>query len=594
MFNLFLRPYVPGFRVKAQKDVPGFNIGENDGAPLETGTRPYLDEVQTQTPPIVTSFTLGSDGLTQPAPPIGFAGIRVEPQDDVPGFNLNESGVPRQRMPWFDGMRPSSATAEYPDILEPEALPRDAGEPVQVTPPQLPEWPVARLSTPLPRLSIAFDPRTGQRIVPYARLIRPLSSYQTTDQRGRAMEGTPVDDASSLPDPGSVETPSDEVWPAPDMLGRWPGIDPRAGIATAQNSNPPSSQEAAWNAWPQPLKEGQPSTQVGRDQSPGPSGAGMVRPPMIVTPTLSLRPAGDSNFVLAKAGNADVPSVQHQRPAPQDQETQRKDQATPPSLIPGYADEPLSDDALARMQLPANTRAASVPNIRGTVIASIADGGTFDRTPYPAYGANSEFGTPVGYIGPRVDAKPGNAHYRNNPPSLVDLRGRSPEGHEGTRPSMSDAYPEPLIPGAQYAQVVIQQNGAVTGNPRIDRTTERLLSVLADTVQSLGPGAGPIFGIRAHVEFGRRVEELNIPGIRDKGVEQSFSLGGAARYGLEGSVRTDVVLRDREGIPIAVYDLKTGNARLTPSRVREIRDALGWPNIPVIELRYWQESAILR
>jgi hypothetical protein len=34
MFNLFLRPYVPGFRVKAQKDVPGFNIGENDGAPL--------------------------------------------------------------------------------------------------------------------------------------------------------------------------------------------------------------------------------------------------------------------------------------------------------------------------------------------------------------------------------------------------------------------------------------------------------------------------------------------------------------------------------------------------------------------------------
>ena len=96
-----------------------------------------------------------------------------------------------------------------------------------------------------------------------------------------------------------------------------------------------------------------------------------------------------------------------------------------------------------------------------------------------------------------------------------------------------------------------------------------------------------------HVEFGRRVKELNIPGIREGGVEQSFSLGGGARYGLEGSVRTDVVLRDREGIPIAVYDLKTGNARLTPSRVREIRDALGRPNIPVIELRYREESAIL-
>jgi hypothetical protein len=151
MFNLFLRPYVPGFRVNAQKDVPGFNIGENDGAPLETGTRPYLDEVQTQTPPLVTSFTLSADGLTQSAPPIGFAGIRVEPHDDTPGFNPNESGVPRQRGAWFDGMRPGSATSEYPDTLEPQALPRDAGEPVQVTPPPLPEWLVALLNMPLPR-----------------------------------------------------------------------------------------------------------------------------------------------------------------------------------------------------------------------------------------------------------------------------------------------------------------------------------------------------------------------------------------------------------------------------------------------------------
>jgi hypothetical protein len=590
MFNLFLRPYVPGFRVKAQKDVPGFNIGENDGPPLEAGTRPYLGEVQTQTPPLVTSFTLGSDGLTQSAPPIGFAGIR----DDVPGFNLNESGVSRQRVPWFDGMRPGSATSEYPDTPEPEPPPQDAGEPVQVTPPQLPEWLVALLSMPLPRLPTAFDPRTGQRIAPYAPLIRPLSAYQPTDQRVPTTAGTPVDDAGSLPDPGSVETSSDEGWPASDMPERWPAdINPRSDIATAQNSNPPSSQQAPWNAWLQPLK-GQPSAQVGRDQSPGPSGAGMVRPPMSVPPTLSLRSAGDTNFVLAKAGNADVPSVQQQRPAPRNQETQREEQASQPSIMPGYADESGFNDALARMQLPANTRTASEPNIRGTVIASLADGGTLDRTPYPAYGASAELGTPVGYIGRRVDAKLGNLPFRVNPPSLVDLRGWSREGDEGTRPSMSDAYPEPLIPGAQYAQVVVQQNGAATGNPRIDRTTERLLSVLVDTVQSLGPGAGPIFGIRAHVEFGRRIKELNIPGIREKGVEQSFSLGGAADYGLEGSIRTDVVLRDREGIPIAVYDLKTGNARLTPSRVREIRDALGRPDIPLIELRYRQVSSILR
>jgi hypothetical protein len=178
--------------------------------------------------------------------------------------------------------------------------------------------------------------------------------------------------------------------------------------------------------------------------------------------------------------------------------------------------------------------------------------------------------------------------------SVADLSGRSAELDETTQPSLTDGYPEPLISGAQYAQVVVPRNDAVLGNSRIDRTTERLLSILAETVQSLGPGAGPIFGIEAHVEFARRVKELNIPGIRQEGVEQSFSLGEAVRYGLAGSVRTDIVLRDRGGIPIAVYDLKVGNAKLTPSRVKEIRKSLGLSNIPVIELRYRDESAISR
>ncbi len=80
MFNFFLRPYFPGFRVKAQKDVPGFNIGEDDWSPLETGTRPYLDEVQTKTPPIVTSFTWGSDGLTQSPPPIALPAFAANPR----------------------------------------------------------------------------------------------------------------------------------------------------------------------------------------------------------------------------------------------------------------------------------------------------------------------------------------------------------------------------------------------------------------------------------------------------------------------------------------------------------------------------------
>jgi hypothetical protein len=218
---------------------------------------------------------------------------------------------------------------------------------------------------------------------------------------------------------------------------------------------------------------------------------------------------------------------------------------------------------------------------RPSVRASFALTGTFADTGDDSCAENPAIATPVRYAGQGADAQPGNTE-------------RGTEANGNPRPSMSDAYREPLVPGAQYAQAVVQQNDAVTGNPRIDRATERLLAILADTVQSLGPGMGPIFGIQAHVEFERRVKELNIPGIRQDGIEQSFNLGEAVEYGLAGSVRTDIVLRDRFGIPVAVYDLKIGNAKLTPSRVRELRRQVGQGNIPVIELRYGSQSAVLK
>jgi len=60
MFNLFLRPYAPGFSRQSTEGRTWLqHRRKNDGSPMEAGTRPYLDEVQTQTPPIVTPFTLG-------------------------------------------------------------------------------------------------------------------------------------------------------------------------------------------------------------------------------------------------------------------------------------------------------------------------------------------------------------------------------------------------------------------------------------------------------------------------------------------------------------------------------------------------------
>lgn len=259
------------------------------------------------------------------------------------------------------------------------------------------------------------------------------------------------------------------------------------------------------------------------------------------------------------------------------------------SVVPRYTDQVVRNDAIGRMDVPANS------GIRGAVVASFDHTEPLAGTPYQTYGTSPALVTLFGHTGQPFDAEPGNTYYRtNNPLRFADLSRRNIERNENTQPSMTDAYPEPLISGAQYAQVVVQQNDAVLGNARIDDTTERLLSVLAETVRSLSPGAGPLFGIQAHVEFANRVRKLNIPGIHAEGVEQSFSVGDIVRYGLEGSVRTDVVLRDQFGAPIAVYDLKTGNARLSASRVKELRDAVGVPNIPVIELRYRSESAVLR
>jgi hypothetical protein len=54
----------------------------------------------------------------------------------------------------------------------------------------------------------------------------------------------------------------------------------------------------------------------------------------------------------------------------------------------------------------------------------------------------------------------------------------------------------------------------------------------------------------------------------------------------KGSIRLDVVEYGPDGLPTAVYDYKFGAARLSPSRINEIRTGAGLsPDVPVIEVR---------
>jgi len=127
-----------------------------------------------------------------------------------------------------------------------------------------------------------------------------------------------------------------------------------------------------------------------------------------------------------------------------------------------------------------------------------------------------------------------------------------------------------------------------TGDPAIDRVTETLESLVVDAMEEAGPGAGPAYGTRVHGLFGMKDLAADIPGVRQSGVEVSLLHGQPSPYGAEDSVRTDVLLRSNEdgtGLVIAIWDLKTGTATLSPSRADELRRGAGvGPGVPVIEL----------
>ncbi|WP_336488498.1 hypothetical protein [Methylobacterium nigriterrae] len=141
------------------------------------------------------------------------------------------------------------------------------------------------------------------------------------------------------------------------------------------------------------------------------------------------------------------------------------------------------------------------------------------------------------------------------------------------------------LQGGSSVQVVRRDR---TGDPKIDAKTDMLIDIVKEVVETMGPGAGPLYGIYVHTASGTRIRELDIPGIGKDGVEQSFSAGDLVRYGLDGSVRTDVILRDAQGTNgriLAIWDIKTGNARLTKARATEIRAGAGvGADVPIIEI----------
>jgi len=151
--------------------------------------------------------------------------------------------------------------------------------------------------------------------------------------------------------------------------------------------------------------------------------------------------------------------------------------------------------------------------------------------------------------------------------------------------TLTDADPEPLIPGARYAANIIIHPSAMTGTSSIDDSTRSLTEMLGNVMDVVEyvPGMSPqIYGIAVHTMFAATVRIQNFLGSGRWEVETTF---GGAYYGHKGSIRTDVILRNDSGDIVAIYDVKTGGAKIDAARAAELRaKTQSSSSVPLIEM----------
>lgn len=125
-----------------------------------------------------------------------------------------------------------------------------------------------------------------------------------------------------------------------------------------------------------------------------------------------------------------------------------------------------------------------------------------------------------------------------------------------------------------------------TGDPLIDDITTRLFGVVSDVHDLLGDGGGAANGRAFHDEFAARVRELGIP---DLSAEVTYDQGVERPYASPNAIRTDVILRnykDGTASVTAIWDLKTGNAEISPAWAQQIREKVGvGVGTPLIEIQ---------
>ena len=89
-------------------------------------------------------------------------------------------------------------------------------------------------------------------------------------------------------------------------------------------------------------------------------------------------------------------------------------------------------------------------------------------------------------------------------------------------------------------------------------------------VTEMGLKPGSVYGTKAHKFFADAVRGMESNGYTIK-TEVSYLNGRIVPYGTKGSARIDAGVYDKSGNLVHVFDLKTGNAKLTAEQIKHIQ-----------------------
>lgn len=329
MFNPFFRSYLPGFGV-GPDGVPGFNI-EDNGLPRRANASlddPLLESTGQRYPDAAQTQTPPSISFSLP----GAEGwVLSAPLIGSPGLRVS----PRDAVPGFNvGPRDDAPEFKLDENggQQQETTWSDGLPPGSVTP-QDPN--TAQTPTPPPDADDSTPPAPSSIPEwPYQLgTMMPPRLPTAFDPRIR-----PHIEINSLPSIGLATVPGAAPRPPSVAPQRPPDIDIRSSAATPQNTNFQSAgPQAMRNAWLPPLTVGQPFAQANGGELQYPWIVPIARQAAGIPPTLSAKPLADSNLVLAKAGSSGVQQTQQQG-LPPNKQTQPQIPASPPGT--GQADTP--------------------------------------------------------------------------------------------------------------------------------------------------------------------------------------------------------------------------------------------------------------